>query len=668
VKEADDPKLADLKKLLKRLEKIDPETRGKESAADGKEPGKTTPRRSPDAILDRPANDAAPVDGLLQLKPRNGSGNGNGLGRNRDAVPSELPVIVTQTLPATRNSGSDPGAVHVVIIASITAAIVSALATAGTVYWLNLESNRLAYTAPAGQAAPAGIEAPARQLAGASPVEPPPAGDPAAPATAASQPATMGAPVETSREQAADSAADRPLPAASSGNAAQSGAARHASVVLAEPGQPAAEARGNESDPDLAAAATPGSASAGSSISPRSAGVDAITPPQPRLAGEPGQTASTKGEPASSGQAKLGSGLQLGPPQSAVAIGSAREIVAALTSSNAVAAESKGPSEIEETRPAAGFLGAATLVGPGERGALSSLAGRETLKAEAETKAPTVAVFEAPSEAPPEDIPPAADPPAATPAPAAAALDQPAAADAQKSGAADEKVAIAANEMPPAPQLGAGEVALWHPAEATVGAEGAIAFPLAVLGTEAELRDHYLIVSGLKRGARPSAGFELMFDTWRINVADLPGLKLSVPAGFARRMHLVAELRRPDGSTREKTAFVLAMPGAASSLVGESEEASGLPASVRRSVDDGEVQIDNGSLSAARLLFQRAALAGSARGAMLLAATYDPNFVTAFKMQTPPKPDNGEARRWYARAAELGAPSARERLQRLPAG
>ena len=69
----------------------------------------------------------------------------------------------------------------------------------------------------------------------------------------------------------------------------------------------------------------------------------------------------------------------------------------------------------------------------------------------------------------------------------------------------------------------------------------------------------------------------------------------------------------------------------------------------------------------ARQFLLRAAQAGLARGALLLAATYDPRELARWRVQGV-QPNLDEARKWYERARELGAPEAEERLARLGAG
>jgi TPR repeat protein len=78
----------------------------------------------------------------------------------------------------------------------------------------------------------------------------------------------------------------------------------------------------------------------------------------------------------------------------------------------------------------------------------------------------------------------------------------------------------------------------------------------------------------------------------------------------------------------------------------------------------GEELLAVGDIAAARLPLRRAAEAGDARSALMLARTYDPALLEklgAYGLA----PDVALARLWYQRANELGAAEASERLQML---
>lgn len=73
-----------------------------------------------------------------------------------------------------------------------------------------------------------------------------------------------------------------------------------------------------------------------------------------------------------------------------------------------------------------------------------------------------------------------------------------------------------------------------------------------------------------------------------------------------------------------------------------------------------------GDFASARILFERIAEAGDARGAFAYAATYDPIVLSNIGAKGA-TPDIAKAREWYAKAQDLGATEARARLDALTA-
>jgi hypothetical protein len=80
----------------------------------------------------------------------------------------------------------------------------------------------------------------------------------------------------------------------------------------------------------------------------------------------------------------------------------------------------------------------------------------------------------------------------------------------------------------------------------------------------------------------------------------------------------------------------------------------------------GDDAFREGDLTSARLYYLRAFGAGDGRGALGLGASYDPEFLRRFHLWTQ-HADPAEARRWYLRARQLGAPGADVRLYKLGA-
>jgi hypothetical protein len=67
----------------------------------------------------------------------------------------------------------------------------------------------------------------------------------------------------------------------------------------------------------------------------------------------------------------------------------------------------------------------------------------------------------------------------------------------------------------------------------------------------------------------------------------------------------------------------------------------------------GDERLRSGDVSAARLFYQKAADAGSARGALMMGATYDPHFLATIGVYGMPG-DEKAAAIWYGRAGDLG--------------
>lgn len=75
----------------------------------------------------------------------------------------------------------------------------------------------------------------------------------------------------------------------------------------------------------------------------------------------------------------------------------------------------------------------------------------------------------------------------------------------------------------------------------------------------------------------------------------------------------------------------------------------------------GEDYLARGDIAAARLIFGRAVEAGDAGAALSLAATYDPEVLRRLNVLGV-RPDIGQARAWYAKAADYGSIEAARRL------
>jgi hypothetical protein len=79
----------------------------------------------------------------------------------------------------------------------------------------------------------------------------------------------------------------------------------------------------------------------------------------------------------------------------------------------------------------------------------------------------------------------------------------------------------------------------------------------------------------------------------------------------------------------------------------------------------GNALLKDGDFAAARLLFERAADAGSAEAALALGSTYDPVVIKRLGAISV-KPDIENARKWYQIAADRGSAAAKLQLANLP--
>jgi TPR repeat protein len=81
-------------------------------------------------------------------------------------------------------------------------------------------------------------------------------------------------------------------------------------------------------------------------------------------------------------------------------------------------------------------------------------------------------------------------------------------------------------------------------------------------------------------------------------------------------------------------------------------------------VSRGERHLADGNFTIARQYFLRAAELGLAIAALKMAETHDAQALGGINVRGL-MPDPAEAKKWYERALELGAPEAQARLQRL---
>ena len=207
----------------------------------------------------------------------------------------------------------------------------------------------------------------------------------------------------------------------------------------------------------------------------------------------------------------------------------------------------------------------------------------------------------------------------------------------------------------------------------------------------------YVLIRGLPSGVSLVGGHAIGAGSWAVPLYALRALPINIPVGSSGRAELLVSLVSVEGVHLAEARTVLAIgptavmtekglpaekppePGAQSfappqpaSRPPQELSSPSLPAEpsaeqralAERLVAQGERYFALGDIVSARLLFRRAADWGSAPAALRLAATYDPAELLRLQVQGV-IPDQAEARKWYERARELGAPEAQERLSRL---
>jgi hypothetical protein len=213
------------------------------------------------------------------------------------------------------------------------------------------------------------------------------------------------------------------------------------------------------------------------------------------------------------------------------------------------------------------------------------------------------------------------------------------------------------------------------------------ALPIGIAPLEAVPSASFVRLRGLPATAALSDGHSIAPGAWAVPISRLSKLTILLPESATGQSEISIALVSGDGSVlaEAKTMLVVAPAppaptsgAAALSLRAAppsepSPDASPPPAPqlslqarerALRFVKKGDAQLAEGGIAQARLLYERAAEAGLAQGAMAMAATYDPLELQKLGARGL-QPDRAAARRWYERARQLGAPEAEERLRRL---
>jgi hypothetical protein len=205
----------------------------------------------------------------------------------------------------------------------------------------------------------------------------------------------------------------------------------------------------------------------------------------------------------------------------------------------------------------------------------------------------------------------------------------------------------------------------------------------------------YMLLSfrGLPEGFSLSSGFRAA-DAWLVSVREAPGLRLIPPKDFDGAFDLEIQLSRGRNAGRlaqqirvefrprdvARSAPPAAVPEAALSdpsstgavAVNTASDPSASPAQAvaaekeRELLETAATMLKQNDITAARLIYARLAREGSREGAITMAQTYDPAFLSHYET-TGLQPDSDKAKHWYGIAASLGSTDASRRLLALEA-
>ena len=235
-------------------------------------------------------------------------------------------------------------------------------------------------------------------------------------------------------------------------------------------------------------------------------------------------------------------------------------------------------------------------------------------------------------------------------------LDQAHFPDSELASLAALPAASPAIEIAPKP-----DIALTAPGriEARTGDE--LAFAIAIDSADALPARSVIAIRAMPEGAAFSQGRPYGATEWSLRPDEIGDLRLRLPNTAKGGSNLRVELMAADGTILASASTRLDIaPDPRAALILRAEE-SGRVAGL---IAHGHKMIDVGYFAGARAYFKRAAEAGSGDAALLLGATYDPDFIVTIGAHGI-KADPKEARAWYERARQLGVEGAEAKLKAL---
>jgi hypothetical protein len=183
--------------------------------------------------------------------------------------------------------------------------------------------------------------------------------------------------------------------------------------------------------------------------------------------------------------------------------------------------------------------------------------------------------------------------------------------------------------------------------------------PLQVRPEEAAEDSYILLLTGLPKKAALSGVSRMGADSWLVPPGALQHIEILVPEWTPAVVEVGVELRRTNGAVVAQSKLWLAIPPPPQPAGPSLDEEA-----INDLVRSGDRLLGRGDVAAARALYERAAVMGSAQAALALGSTYDERqlwVLGVFGMTG----NKDRARHWYQRADELGHPEAKARIGAL---
>jgi hypothetical protein len=178
-----------------------------------------------------------------------------------------------------------------------------------------------------------------------------------------------------------------------------------------------------------------------------------------------------------------------------------------------------------------------------------------------------------------------------------------------------------------------------------------------------------VLLNGLVKGTRLSAGEPLSPTGWRVAARELGNLLAYAPSSFIGAMDAEIELRSAKNAHLDiqvgRLEWLKKVPDLRATLDRRFEQPEAMqPDKLSRLIKRGLEFLKDGDIAASRLVLRLAADSGNAQAALMLGATFDPNVLTelgVFGLTGDP----ATARAWYQKAKEFGSTEASRRIERL---